>query len=509
MKIVANIILFTLLLFPALGFADTLDGGIVMITNETYARPLSIIGSVIEATPNTGRTVFICFDGQTSNCQSVLANQAVLTLTLCDYVLPIPAPYKDNGYHNVYVWTQALANTGQTQPTTGDLLQRGSPQPFSVISGVLQPRFPPANTVGLGSISPNSVCVVYNTNTAIDYGFSNTFGPWYANARGITNVVAVSIPSPLDGGGEGVGQAIDVPPFNTLLAAINAGCSPTTQWIALAWALPSQVAGDSGGLNSICFAVTNNGYKAPSWYGAGLTYVSFGNNPYFNTANLTPYTIYGIRPTIMVTSGGAGGYGDVTLAEAMVTTAKAGDRTRPTGVADVLYTSDTFRNVRAPGISTVDLGTSISPFVTLSTPAVDYLTSTANILGYFGGEATYTSFGTSTWVAGGFGDSLTSTSGGLPGCSGQTCATWFIDHGAVGSYGSAVEPYNIPQMFVDPSIFLSRYTSGMPLIAAAWGSLQEMWYGANFFGDPLADPYGTNGPVSLSGASISGGGSIK
>ena len=64
MKIVANIILFTLLLFPALGFADTLDGGIVMITNETYARPLSIIGSVIEATPNTGRTVFICFGGR-------------------------------------------------------------------------------------------------------------------------------------------------------------------------------------------------------------------------------------------------------------------------------------------------------------------------------------------------------------------------------------------------------------------------------------------------------------
>ena len=57
--------------------ADTLDGALLFVSNESYASPVSILGSVSQATPPTGRTVWVCFDGQTSNCQSFEANASI------------------------------------------------------------------------------------------------------------------------------------------------------------------------------------------------------------------------------------------------------------------------------------------------------------------------------------------------------------------------------------------------------------------------------------------------
>jgi hypothetical protein len=65
----------------------------------------------------------------------------------------------------------------------------------------------------------------------------------------------------------------------------------------------------------------------------------------------------------------------------------------------------------------------------------------------------------------------------------------WLESGATGSYGTVVEPYNIPGKFPHPGVLIDHYTRGETLIESYWKSVAMPGQGL-FVGEPLARPYG-------------------
>jgi hypothetical protein len=65
----------------------------------------------------------------------------------------------------------------------------------------------------------------------------------------------------------------------------------------------------------------------------------------------------------------------------------------------------------------------------------------------------------------------------------------WLEAGATASYGTVVEPCNLPAKFPNPAIVIARYVSGETLIEAYWKSVAMPGQGI-FIGEPLADPFG-------------------
>ncbi len=64
----------------------------------------------------------------------------------------------------------------------------------------------------------------------------------------------------------------------------------------------------------------------------------------------------------------------------------------------------------------------------------------------------------------------------------------WLEAGATGSYGTVVEPCNLPQKFPAIPIAVGRYLQGETLIEAYWKSVQMPGQGI-FIGEPLARPF--------------------
>lgn len=179
--------------------------------------------------------------------------------------------------------------------------------------------------------------------------------------------------------------------------------------------------------------------------------------------------------------------------QALIDRGVAADGTQPAGTGYFVRTTDPDRSVRFPFFqATVDAwnqpGRLVMEYLDLSqSPGADFLVDKPDVLFYFTGLASVPSIETNTYLPGAVADHLTSYGGQI--CdSGQMSICRWLEAGATGSYGTAVEPCNYPAKFPDTAVFVAHYWRGESLIEAYWKSVR--WPGEGVFvGEPLARPF--------------------
>ncbi len=110
-----------------------------------------------------------------------------------------------------------------------------------------------------------------------------------------------------------------------------------------------------------------------------------------------------------------------------------------------------------------------------------------DVLFYFIGKERVEALETLRFVPGAIADHLTSFGGQLTDSSQMSALRW-LEAGATGSYGTVVEPCNLPEKFPNPAVAIASYLLGDTLIEAYWKSVAMPGQGI-FVGEPLAAPF--------------------
>jgi uncharacterized protein (TIGR03790 family) len=262
--------------------------------------------------------------------------------------------------------------------------------------------------------------------------------------------------------------------FEEVQRLVNQKSMRTIQAYALTWTTPYRVE---------CMSITSAfafGYD-PTFCepGCGPTRPS----PYFNSRSRYPFSHFGIRPTVAIAGT------TFEHAKALIDRGIKADGTFPEGTAYLLSTSDSTRNVRNalyPATARVLSAEHIRSKVLRQ----DKITNIDDVLFYFTGLASVAGLETLKFVPGAIADHLTSSGGRLTDSNGQMSALRWLEAGATGSYGTVVEPCNLPQKFPNPAVLAARYLKGETLIEAYWKSVAMPGQGL-FIGEPLAAPFRT------------------
>jgi hypothetical protein len=177
---------------------------------------------------------------------------------------------------------------------------------------------------------------------------------------------------------------------------------------------------------------------------------------------------------------------DLPAVQALIDRGIAADDSRPPGTGYLVETSDAARSVRAEGYAGAieRLGGAIR----LEHIKADSIEQKPDVLFYFTGLRRVSKIATNRFRPGAVADHLTSTGGQLTG-RGQMSSLRWLEAGATGSYGTVVEPCNLPAKFPDPSLLIGAYVGGATLIEAYWKSVRMPGQGI-FIGEPLARPFG-------------------
>lgn len=203
-------------------------------------------------------------------------------------------------------------------------------------------------------------------------------------------------------------------------------------------------------------------------------------SPYFNSASRAPYDDYGIRPT-MVLAGTR--FKEV---QKLIQHGMESDKTMPKGTAYLMDTHDKNRNVRSIFYDKVIKY--MKNNIEIKRIKGQALKDKNDVLFYFTGLVHVPDIETNQFLPGAIADHLTSTGGQLTDSRQMSIMQW-IKAGATGSYGTVVEPCNLPQKFPHPLVVIDKYTQGESLIEAYWKSVAMPGQGI-FVGEPLARPYG-------------------
>ncbi len=258
--------------------------------------------------------------------------------------------------------------------------------------------------------------------------------------------------------------------FEPVRAMVERQARPSVQAYALTWAAPYRVD---------CMSITSAfafGFD-PIFCAEGCKPTQA--NPLFNSAARFPFTQLRMRPAMAIAAR------TLEDAKSLIDRGVAADGSMPAGTAYLLSTSDAARNVRHvlyPQAATVMLAR-----VRTRVLAQDTLEHARDVLFYFTGKVRVEGLETLGFVPGAIADHLTST-GGMLTDSGQMSALRWLEAGATGSYGTVVEPCNLPQKFPHPAIVAERYLRGETLIEAYWKSVMMPGQGI-FIGEPLAAPF--------------------
>jgi len=313
------------------------------------------------------------------------------------------------------------------------------------------------------SLGPDDLAVIVNDADPL----SVEIAQYYKTRRGIPdgNMIHVSFAP----GSTVMSQA----EFARIKAMVDAKTPRQVQAFALTWAKPYRV-----GCMSITTAFAagfDNRYCAT---GCVLTKA----NPYFDSASVTPFKDFGLRPTISLAGSS---FEEV---KKLIDRGVQSDSTHPAGTGYLVDTSDKARSVRAAGFN--QLRRQLGRVVKLEQIQADYIEKRPDVLFYFTGMTHVAKLTSNTFVPGAIADHLTSTGGQLTDSSQMSSLRW-LEAGATGSYGAVVEPCNFPGKFPHPGILAGHYTSGETLIEAYWKSVAMPGQGI-FIGEPLANPYGGN-----------------
>src|SRR4051812_42443472 len=294
---------------------------------------------------------------------------------------------------------------------------------------------------------------------------SVAIGEYYAERRaiGFQNVIRVSFPPGR--------AALTREEFEKLQRVVAARTLPRVQAYALAWALPYRVD---------CMSITS-----AFAYGYDEALCGQGCKPtrpsrYFDARTREPYAALGIRPAMALAAR------TLAQAKALIDRGVAADGTRPDGTAYLVSTTDALRNVRSrlyPLAERAGDGR-----LQVKTVRADALTYRTDVLFYFTGAANVP-LETVRFLPGAIADHLTSSGGVLDAPEGgQMTALAWLEAGATASYGTVVEPCNLPQKFPHPAVAIAHYLAGETAIEAYWKSVRMPGQGI-FVGEPLAAPF--------------------
>jgi len=268
------------------------------------------------------------------------------------------------------------------------------------------------------------------------------------------------------------GTALSREEFERIKAQVDAQALPHVQAFALTWAAPYRVE---------CMSIT-----AAFAFGFDPALCADGCKPtresrYFNSPSRSPFTQLGLRPAMAIAAT------SFERAKELIDRGVQADGTRPRGTAYLLSTSDAARNVRSasyPAVSRLAKGR-----LAVKILKQDVISARTDVLFYFTGLARVDGLRSIRFLPGAIGDHLTSVGGILTeNDSGQMSALRWLEAGATGSYGTVVEPCNLPQKFPHPGVLIERYLAGDTLIEAYWKSVRMPGQGI-FIGEPLAAPF--------------------
>ena len=278
------------------------------------------------------------------------------------------------------------------------------------------------------------------------------------------------------------GNALTPDAFAPLYAAVQAALPATVQGLAVTWTKPYLVGGESV---TTAFAV---GYDAAYTNTTGGQCGATKQVPTYDAATTRPFTDQAVRPTMMLAAA------DVDHAKRLIDRGIAADHTFPSGEAWLMNTNDPARSVRAYTYPQVVADWSGSDLIHATYVdnsgggGSNVVTDRPAVAFYFQGLASVDGIETNTYVPGAIADHLTSYGGQVPDSWQMSIVRW-LEAGATGSYGTAVEPCNYTTKFSDAGIVMRRYVRGEPLLFAYWKSVA--WPGEGVFvGEPLASPWG-------------------
>ncbi len=309
------------------------------------------------------------------------------------------------------------------------------------------------------AVLPKQIAIIVNTNDSR----SVETAKYYQQKRNIPteNIIKIRFP---------VTNTMDRFLFSAIRKQITLLTPEHVQFYALAWTKPYRVT---------CMSITS-----AMTFGFDRSYCAEGcastkRSEYFNTNSTTPFTDFGIRPSMMLAGS------DIQQVKKMIDRGVQSDATFPKGTAYLMSTTDAARNVRSRGYETIM--TLLSNRIKIEEIEADALRNKADVLFYFTGKAKVDQLESNHYLPGAIADHLTSSGGVLFGGQQMSLLKW-LDVGATASYGTVIEPCAFPQKFPNPGIVIERYTRGESLIEAYWKSVA--WPGQGLFvGEPLATPF--------------------
>jgi uncharacterized protein (TIGR03790 family) len=310
------------------------------------------------------------------------------------------------------------------------------------------------------AIDHRQVALVVNTLDPL----SVEIGKYYARRRQIDfqNVVRVAFEPK---------ASLSAEEFDVIKRQVDAQLRPMVQAFALAWTAPWRVE---------CMSITS-----AFAFGFDPASCAWGCKPtpfsrYFASLSRAPYTELGMRPAMLLAAT------SLDEAKALIDRGVAADGTHPEGTAYLLTTADGARNVRSPGYPLARrVAQGRLPVKILQQDALTYRT---DVLFYFTGKARVAGLDTLHFLPGAIADHLTSSGGALTGRNGQMSALAWLEAGATASYGTVVEPCNLPQKFPHPAVAIAHVLRGETVIEAYWKSVRMPGQGV-FVGEPLATPF--------------------
>jgi uncharacterized protein (TIGR03790 family) len=307
----------------------------------------------------------------------------------------------------------------------------------------------------------SQLAVVVNTSDPLSIAIAD----YYVQRRGIParNVARVAF--------DRDSTALAAEDFLRLKRQVDVQIPRTVQAYALTWSQPYQVD---------CMSITS-----AFAFGFDRSFCASGcrptaRSPYFNSDTDTPYDDFQLRPAMSIAAA------NLTQARALIDRGIRSDGSLPFGTAYLLRTGDRSRDVRAAGYPNPQL-------VAHGRVLIDVINAPSiigrdDVLFYFTGAVQVPNLQTNHFLPGAVGDHLTSFGGRLTASGSQMSSLRWLEAGATGSYGTVVEPCNIPGKFPIPSVLMRHYLAGETLIEAYWKSVAMPGQGI-FIGEPLAAPY--------------------
>ncbi|MEB3333263.1 MAG: TIGR03790 family protein [Synechococcaceae cyanobacterium] len=332
------------------------------------------------------------------------------------------------------------------------------------------PATPPGPAGSGGALGAEQLALVINGADPL----SEAIGREYIQARRLParQVIRVRFPAGR--------PALSALQFQRLMREVRRRTPAGTQAYALAWLAPWRVE---------CVSITSAFAFGRLRSSCRDTCAATALNPWFARGDIRrPWPELGLRPTMLL----AAATGQ--QARELFRRGLAADGSAPPGTAYLLSSSDPIRNVRAatyPAVRSLQ-----APGFRVRLLQADGLRGASDVMLLVTGVQRLPDPGANRFRPGAVADHLTSFGGVLTGPSGsaadggngQMSALRWLQAGATASYGTVVEPCNLPLKFPDPGLLLAYYRRGDTLLESYWRSVAMPDQGL-FIGEPLARPW--------------------